>query len=191
MTPTLRLATPEDGAATAAIYAPIVRETTISFEADPPDAAEMARRIGATLPAHPWIVAEGASGVLGYAYAGPHRKRAAYAWAVEPSVYVAAGARTRGVGRRLYGALLALLRAQGFAMAYAGVTLPNAPSLALHRACGFEDVGVYPAAGFKHGAWHAVWWGALRLGPLAEAPALPRALDALPPEAARAALGGA
>ena len=174
-----RLAVPADASALAAIYAPVVRETATSFESVPPDADEMARRLAETLPSHPWLVAEDAGAVVGYAYAGPHRTRAAYAWAVEPSVYVAERARGRGAGRRLYTALLDVLRLQGFAMAYAGITLPNPASLALHRAFGFEDVGVYPAAGFKHGAWHDVWWGALRLADRSgglEAPEPPRAV---------------
>lgn len=159
----LRLASSTDAEAIAAIYAPVVRETTISFETEPPDADEMAMRIAKVLPSHPWIVAEEEGSVIGYAYAGPHRARTAYQWSVEPSVYVAAEARGRGVGQALYTALFAVLRAQGFVRAYAGVTLPNAPSLGLHRAFGFQDVGVYRNVGFKHGAWHDVWWGALDL----------------------------
>ncbi len=146
--PYVRLATPADAAAVAAIYAPVVRDTAISFEAEPPDAAEFVRRMEATLPARPWLVAEDGGRVVGYAYAGPHRARAAYGWSVEPSVYVDAGARGRGVGRALYGALLAVLRAQGFANAYAGVTLPNEASVGLHRAFGFEDVAVYRRVGY-------------------------------------------
>ena len=160
---TVRLATPDDASAIAAIYAPVVLETATSFEMTPPDAAEMERRMAAVLPSHPWIVAEEDGRVLGYAYAGAHRSRAAYQWSVEPSVYVAAEAQGRGIGRRLYTALFAVLRAQGFVRAYAGITIPNEASLGLHRAFGFEDVGVYRSVGYKHGAWHDVWWGALDL----------------------------
>ena len=176
----VRLATPADAAAVAAIYAPVVRDTATSFETDPPDAAEFVRRMEATLPARPWLVAEVDGRVAGYAYAGPHRARAAYGWSVEPSVYVDAGARGRGVGRALYGALLAVLRAQGFANAYAGVTLPNEASVGLHRAFGFEDVAVYRRVGYKMGRWHDVWWGALDLAPdRAGEPRPPRPVDAL------------
>ncbi len=167
---TVRLATPDDAPEVAAIYAPAVRDTVISFEADPPDAAEFVRRIAATFPARPWLAAEENGRVLGYAYAGAHRARAAYQWSVEPSVYVAADARRRGVGRALYTALLAILRRQGFANAYAGVTLPNEASIALHRAFGFEEVGVYRRVGYKFGRWHDVWWGALDLAPDREGP---------------------
>lgn len=176
----LRLATPADGAAVAAIYAPVVRDTAVSFELDPPDADEMARRIAETLPQRPWLVCEDGGRVVGYAYAGAHRARAAYGWSVEPSVYVDAAARGRGVGRALYTALFGVLRAQGFANAYAGVALPNGPSLALHRAMGFETVGVFRRVGFKHGLWHDVWWGALDLVPDRSAePAEPLPVPAL------------
>ncbi|MEO0558438.1 MAG: arsinothricin resistance N-acetyltransferase ArsN1 family B [Bacteroidota bacterium] len=176
----IRLASSTDAPAIAAIYAPVVRETTISFETEPPDADEMAERIAKVLPRHPWLVAEVDGQVIGYAYAGAHRSRAAYQWSVEPSVYVAEDARRTGVARRLYTALFAVLRAQGFVRAYAGVTLPNAPSLGLHRALGFEDVGVYRGVGYKHGAWHDVWWGALDLSPARdEPPASPRSVTEL------------
>lgn len=161
---TLRLATPADGAAAAVIYAPVVRDTTTSFEAVPPSAAEMATRIAATLPRYPWLVAERGGDVIGYAYAGAHRARAAYAWSAETSVYLAPEAQGQGIGRALMEALLAVLRAQGFAVAYAGATLPNAASVGLHRALGFRDVGTFHRAGFKHGQWCDVWWGELDLG---------------------------
>jgi L-amino acid N-acyltransferase YncA len=176
----VRLATPGDAPAVAAIYAPIVRDTTISFELEPPDVDEFARRIATTLPAHPWLIAEEAGRVMGYAYAGPHRSRAAYRWSVEVSVYVDADARRRGVARELYTALFSVLRAQGFANAYAGVTLPNEPSLRLHRAFGFEEVGVYRRVGYKQGRWRDVWWGALDLAPSREGdPPPPRLLGGL------------
>ncbi|GAB5535555.1 MAG: GNAT family N-acetyltransferase [Rubricoccaceae bacterium] len=159
----IRLASPTDARAIASIYAPVVMDTATSFEMEPPDAAEMERRMAVVLPSHPWLVAEEEGRVLGYAYAGAHRSRVAYQWSVEPSVYVAATAQGRGIGRRLYTALFAVLREQGFARAYAGVTLPNAPSLGLHHAFGFKEVGVYRRVGYKHGAWHDVWWGALDL----------------------------
>ena len=76
-------------------------------------------------------------------------------------------------------ALLEILRAQGFAVAYAGATLPNDASVGLHRALGFRDVGVFPRAGFKHGRWHDTWWGARDLGPGA-APRPPLAVTDLP-----------
>jgi L-amino acid N-acyltransferase YncA len=158
----VRLATAIDAAEIAQIYAPIVERTAISFEVEPPEAGEIARRIGATQPQWPWLVADDGE-ILGYAYAGQHRPRAAYRWSVDVSVYVDERARRTGVGRRLYGALLAILTAQGYYNAFAGVTLPNEPSVALHRALGFEPVGVYRNVGYKLGAWHDTAWFARTL----------------------------
>jgi phosphinothricin acetyltransferase len=172
----LRLATPDDGAACAAIYRPCVADAAISFELDPPDAAEMAARIARIVARTPWLVAVRAGRVVGYAYAGPHRERAAYRWSVDVAVYVDAAAHRGGVGRALYGALLAIVARQGFRNAYAGVTLPNDGSLALHAAMGFAPVGVYRRVGYKRGAWHDVAWLARALGPHDAAPAEPVAL---------------
>lgn len=156
--PLIRLASPADAAAVTAIYAPYVRDTAISFETVPPDPAEMADRIGRTLDAHPWLVAESAGVVHGYAYGTTHLTRAAYRWSVDVSAYVSPDAQRTGVGRRLYQALLALLGAQGYAQAFAGITLPNDPSLGLHRTLGFVPVGTYRRVGWKFGVWHDVAW---------------------------------
>jgi L-amino acid N-acyltransferase YncA len=155
----IRLAGPADAAGIQAIYAPVVADTVTSFEYEVPDAAEMARRVAARWPAHPWLVAAAGDRVLGYAYAGPFSGRSAYTWSTEVSVYVHPDAHRRGVGRSLYGALFALLRRQGYRRAYAGVTLPNAGSVGLHEVVGFVPVGRYERVGWKFGAWHDVgWW---------------------------------
>src|SRR4051812_5329981 len=124
----MRLATEGDAAGVAEIYDPIVRSTPTSFEMDPPGAAEMARRIRETLPAHPWLVCEKDSRIAGYAYAGRHKPRAAYRWVVETSVYIHPDFQGRGIGRGLYESLFRILAAQGYFTAYAGATLPNAGS---------------------------------------------------------------
>lgn len=166
---TVRLARPDDTAAVHAIYAPEVRDGVASFELDPPAPDELRRRIETTLARRPWLVSEHDGTVTGYAYATPYRSRPAYQWSIEVSVYVATAAHRTGVGRGLYTPLLALLTAQGFANAYAGVTLPNPASAGLHESLGFTPIGVFRAAGFKFGVWHDVgWWQR----PLA-APALP------------------
>ncbi len=155
----IRSATPEDAAALLAIYAPLVETTAISFEERPPAPDEMARRIEATLPTHPYLLAEAEGAVLGYAYAGPHRARPAYRWSVDVTVYVAERARGGGVGRALYEALLADLSARRFHAAFAGIALPNPASVALHEALGFRHLGTYREVGFKFGRWHDVgWW---------------------------------
>lgn len=153
---TLRDATVDDGAACAALYAPFVRDTWVSFETEPPDADEMARRIETYQVRHAWLVAEAGGVVAGYAYATPYSTRAAYRWSVETSVYVAAQARGLGVGRALYEALLDRLRRRGYRRVVAGVALPNDASLALHRALGFREVGVLEGIGWKLGGWRDV-----------------------------------
>jgi phosphinothricin acetyltransferase len=157
----------------AEVYAPYVREQVASFEEMPPDGPEMARRIRETTRTHPWLVLERDGRVLAFAYACPHRARAAYRWAADVSVYVEVGHHRRGAGRALYGALLDLLRRQGLYTACAGITLPNAGSVALHEGFGFTRVGVYRAVGWKAGAWHDVGWWQLALRPPADVPTEP------------------
>jgi L-amino acid N-acyltransferase YncA len=176
-----------DAAEIAAIYRPSVTDAVTSFEIDPPDGGEMARRIEAVLAVAPWLVCIGPGGdVVGYAYAARHRERPAYQWSVDATVYIRADHHRRGVGRALYRVLFDLLRLQGFCVAHAGITLPNAGSVGLHEALGFRPVGVYPAVGWKMGAWRDVGWWQLPLRELPPAPAPPlllrqaQALDAWP-----------
>lgn len=159
----IRPAEPGDAAALAAIYAPSVRERPTSFELEPPDAAEMAARLARVSADWPWLVAQDGSAVLGYCYAGPYAERAAYRWSVTTTVYVLDGQHRRGIGRALYERLFQILHAQGAVRAFAGITLPNEASVGLHRALGFEPVGVYPQAGFKLGRWWDVAWFGLAL----------------------------
>lgn len=160
----IRDATEDDAAACAAIYEPYVTGTAISFELEPPSAAEMAARIAAARRTHAWLVLEEDGRVVAYAYAGPFRERAAYRWSCEVSVYVEAGRRRTGAGRALYEELLRRLAERGYRTALAGMTLPNEASVALHRAMGFEPVGTYRRVGFKHGRWHDVAWTQRMLG---------------------------
>ncbi len=159
MSATIRLATSNDAMGILAIYAPIVRETAISFEVTLPDINEMRRRIDNTLGRFPWLVCAEGQRILGYAYAHRHRDRAAYQWSVDVSVYVNAQARRSGIGRSMYTSLLSLLDLQGFYNAYAGINLPNPASVGLHEAMGFGLVGIYRSVGYKLGKWHDVgWW---------------------------------
>jgi L-amino acid N-acyltransferase YncA len=161
----IRLADPTtDAVGVAEIYDAAVLGSTATFEVDPPGPDEMARRMREVLRRTPWLVAEEGGQVVGYCYAGPHHGRPGYRWSVNISAYVRDGFRGRGIGTALYGALLALLRRQGFVNAYAGIALPNEPSVALHEGLGMEPVGVYRRVGWKAGAWHDVAWYALRLG---------------------------
>lgn len=172
----IRLACDADAAAIAAVYAPWVQDTAVSFEAVPPTPDEMGRRLAATLPRWPWLLATDGDGIVGYAYASEHRARAAYRWSVDVTVYLDGAHRRRGIGRALYGALLPIVRAQGYRSAYAGITLPNAGSVGLHEAMGFRPVGVYRNVGWKHGAWHDVGWWELDLGAPDGAPSEPLTL---------------
>lgn len=156
---TIRLATPRDAPECADIYAPAVRDSAVSFEEIPPGPEEVAERIAATLETHPWLVCESADGLTGYAYAGPHRRRAAYRWSVDVSVYVDARYHRRGIARGLYESLFAVLGLQGHYNVYAGIALPNLASVAFHRALGFEPIGIYRNVGYKAGEWRDVqWW---------------------------------
>jgi len=153
----VRTARVDDGAGIAAVYRPYVDASVASFETDPPDAAEMTRRLSAH-PSLPWLVAVGsADRLVGFAYAAPYRTRPAYRWSVETSVYVSEP--RQGNGRVLMTALLAALETRGFASAYAAVALPNDASVALHEQLGFAAIGVFPRVGFKDGRWVDVgWW---------------------------------
>jgi phosphinothricin acetyltransferase len=173
VTARIRLAQALDAEAIAAIYRPYVDDTVISFEAVAPDQEEMARRIIETLPLYPWLVSEFEDHVTGYAYAARHRVRDAYRWSVDVSVYISQSYHRRGVGRALYTSLFAILAAQGFVNAYAGVTLPNPASVGLHEALGFTKVGVYERVGFKFGAWHDVGWWQSPLRPRDSSPSEP------------------
>jgi L-amino acid N-acyltransferase YncA len=160
----VRDATEDDARACAAIYAPYVTDTAITFEYDPPSAAEMARRIAASQRAHAWLVLEEEGRVVGYAYAGPFKERVAYRWSAEVSVYLEAGRRRSGSGRLLYEALFARLTERGFRTLVAVMTLPNDASEGLHRALGFEPVGTLRRVGWKHGEWRDVAWAQRSIG---------------------------
>ncbi|TFV48919.1 GNAT family N-acetyltransferase [Blastococcus sp. TF02A_35] len=171
--PVVRDATADDAAACAAVYAPYVTDTAITFELEPPSAAQMAERIAAAQRAHAWLVLEEDGAVVGYAYAGPYKERAAYRWSCEVSVYLDGGRRRRGGGRVLYEALFARLAERGFRTAVACITLPNEPSTGLHTAMGFEPIGTYRRIGFKHGRWLDVFWTQRALGPYDDEPTEP------------------
>jgi L-amino acid N-acyltransferase YncA len=166
---TIRPADPDrDAAACAAIYAPSVEATPISFELVPPDDAEFARRIAKYAATHQFLVAEEGGEVVGYAYACRWADRAAYDWSVETSVYVDAAHHGKGIGRALYAELFERLTAQGFRVAVAGITLPNPASIGLHESMGFEPIGVLRDIGWKEGAWREVGYWQRGLAPLGD-----------------------
>lgn len=150
----IRVATPDDAAAIAALYAPHVLTGTASFETEPPDTTEMTARMARVLDkGWPWLVWDEAGDILGYAYAAQFRDRAAYRQTCENSIYVAKGAERRGIGAALLAALFDAARAAGFAemIAVIGDGGGNLASIGLHRAAGFDDAGRLRNVGRKFG----------------------------------------
>ena len=176
MKSTIRLASVDDAEEIQAIYEPHVRDSAVSFELTPPSAETIEQRIHDTIESHPWLVCERDSEVAGYAYAGPHRSREAYQWAVESSVYVHQDHQRAGVARGLYESLFEVLKLQGFQNVYAGTTLPNPASERFHEAMGFKSIGVYEKVGYKNGDWHDVKWSQRSLGERDPAPESPLTL---------------
>lgn len=151
----IRPATEADLPAITAIYGEAVRNGSATFEIDPPDVGEMTgrwKRLADT--GHPWLVAEDAGAVVGFAYAGPYNARPAYRHTVEDSIYLHAAARGGGMGTTLLTALIAEAQARGFRQMIALIgDSANAPSIRLHARCGFQPVGIYRDVGWKHGRW--------------------------------------
>jgi L-amino acid N-acyltransferase YncA len=156
--PIIRFAEETDAPQIQAIYAPFCEGTAVSFEMVAPSVEEMAGRIRKITAQFPWLVAEEDERLLGYVYACPHRERAAYQWSTDVSAYVRPECHRRGMGRALYTALFGILVQQGYFKAFAGITLPNPASVGLHRAMGFEPVGMYRGVGCKFGVWHDTLW---------------------------------
>lgn len=155
----IRQAKTDDASGLLQIYQPIVEDSITSFEVVAPTTEEFAQRIESTIATHEWLVIEDSTTLAGYAYASPHRAREAYRFTAETSVYVRPSHQGRGIGRRLYSALFESLGRLDFHCAFAGIALPNDASIALHRACGFSEIGTFREVGFKNGAWHDVsWW---------------------------------
>jgi len=155
MSVSIRPATPADIPAITRIYAHAVRHGTASFEFEPPDEAEMARRQRALLDGgYPYLVAEDGGALLGYAYAGPYRTRPAYRYTVENSIYIAADAQRRGIGRMLLDRLIAECEARNYRLMIAVIgDSAQTPSIELHRAAGFKMVGAFEAVGYKFERW--------------------------------------
>lgn len=154
---TIRFATPDDAAAIAEIYAPYVTGSAVSFETEPPDEATVRARMETGDGLYPWLVCcDPDETVSGYAYATQFRARRAYRFTVEATVYVREGRHGRGIGAQLYEKLFALLTAQGFTQVIVAITLPNEPSIKLHRAQGFAEAGIYRDVGYKFGEWRSV-----------------------------------
>ena len=168
----IRVAHESDASALAAIYAPYVRETAITFEYEPPTAEEFAARMHKTLAFYPYLVAELDDEPVGYAYASPFKDRPAYDWAVETSIYVAHGHEGESIGRKLHDALKDCLRAQGICNMYACIAVPDGPddetltrnSEQFHAHLGYRLVGEFHRCGYKAGRWYNMVWMELMIG---------------------------
>ena len=164
MKPEYRVATTDDAEQIAQIYAPFcTAESAVSFEITPPTPNEMAKRISSTLPKLPWLVAVYDGKVIAYAYASPHKPRAAYNWSVDLAIYAGPEARKCGIGTELCLRLFLILRTLGYHNIYAGTTLPNSASEKLFVKLEFELIAVYKHVGYKAGKWHDVAWYGLEL----------------------------
>src|SRR5262245_942405 len=161
--PTLRLAAAPDFPAIAALTNEFIRTTPTHFGYEEVTAAELQQLSRAHETRYPWLVAAADGAFAGYAKASGWRSRAAYDWTAETTIYLGAAHRGRGLGRLLYGRLIAVLKAQGFRSLIGGITLPNDASVALHEALGFAASGVVRDAGWKPGRWHDVGLRQLRL----------------------------
>ena len=161
----IRTATPDDAAALLAIYAPYVTGTAITFEYDVPSLEEFRGRIANTLKKYPYLVAEKDGTVVGYAYAGAFKARAAYSWAVELSIYLSPGAKGLGMGRKLYAALEESLKKMGVTNLYACIAFPETDdeyltrnSVDFHAHLGFTLIGHFHKCGFKFRRWYDMVW---------------------------------
>jgi phosphinothricin acetyltransferase len=159
----LRFARADDAAALCAILDPLVRGTAMNFAAAPPAVVDFGTRIEIGLATHPWIVAVDDTRVLGYTFARGWSATEGERWSVETGLALAAEARGKGLGTRLYSAVLDVLAAQGFHNAFAGITIPNPASERLHERLGFRRYGVIERSGWKLGRWYDTSWWQKRL----------------------------
>lgn len=149
----VRAIVPADYAAAFALYRFYMENTAFTLDEDVSE-AEFYSRIRALAGVYPWLVCEVGGRFAGYAYAGRFKPRAGYRYTAELSVYVAPDFQKTGVGRRLYEALMAILRAQNVCRAYVMIAVPNEASIAFHRALGFQECARLECVGYKFGQWH-------------------------------------
>ena len=179
----IRFAAAADAPALLGIYGQYM-DTPITFECALPSEEAFRGRVAEYGTACPYLVWEEDGRILGYAYAHRLGERAAYQWSAELSIYLGWDSTGRGLGRRLYGALMELLRLQGVRTAYGCVTLPNGASEGLHAAMGFHLAGTWHSAGYKCGAWRDVGWFEKTIAPYDAPPAPIRPIGEVPADAA-------
>ena len=152
------------------VYAPFITDTCISFEYVVPSVEEFAQRIAGISAEYPYIVLEADGEIVGYAYAHRYLERVAYSWDVEVTIYLAPKVQGKGLGVILYDTLEKLLALQNIKNLYSCITGDNVHSIEMHRSMGYEIIGTFPKAGFKHDRWLDVVWMAKAIGEKENAP---------------------
>lgn len=160
---TIRFIEPSDAQAALDIYEFYVNNTAITFETEAPSLENFKERIIDVSNNYPWLVAVNEGKIVAYAFAKMHRPTGAYLWSPEVTIYVANYFQGKGIGRRLYETLFAILKLQGFYTVFAGIVLPNSQSIGLHKALGFIEIGIFKNIGFKLGKWNSSQWMQLSL----------------------------
>ena len=152
------------------VYAPFITDTCISFEYVVPSVEEFAQRIAGISAEYPYIVLEEDCEIVGYAYAHRYLERVAYSWDVEVTIYLAPKVQGKGLGVILYDALEKLMALQNIKNLYSCITGDNVHSIEMHRSMGYELIGTFPKAGFKHDRWLDLVWMAKTIGEKENAP---------------------
>lgn len=167
----IRIATPGDAGSLLSIYAPYVTDTAITFEYAVPSVHEFEERIRQTLKKYPFLAAQRNGEIVGYVYAGPLNKRAAYDWAVETSLYVRNDQKKQGIGKELYLALEQALTLQHIINLNACIACPEAEdeyltrnSIQFHEHLGYRLIGEFHQCGYKFSRWYNMVWMEKHLG---------------------------
>ena len=159
-----------DAEAILKVYAPFITDTCISFEYVVPSVEEFAQRIASISAEYPYIVLEEDGEIVGYAYSHRYLERVAYSWDVEVTIYLAPKVQGKGLGVILYDTLEKLMALQNIKNLYSCITGDNVHSIEMHRSMGYELIGTFPKAGFKHDSWLDVVWMAKAIGEKENAP---------------------
>ena len=159
-----------DAEAILKVYAPFITDTCISFEYVVPSVEEFSQRIASISAEYPYIVLEEDGEIVGYAYSHRYLERVAYSWDVEVTIYLAPKVQGKGLGVILYDALEKLMALENIKNLYSCITGDNVHSIEMHRSMGYELIGTFPKAGFKHDRWLDVVWMAKAIGEKENAP---------------------
>ena len=159
----VRIAKPSDAENILEIYAPYIISHSTTFEIEVPTIEQFQLRMAQIQLRFPWIICTINNSIAGYTYASPFKEREAYQWSAECSVYLSHPFMNKGIGRLLYKTLFSIIKYQGIRNVFAGITLPNDPSIRLHERLGFKSIAVYENIGYKLGQWHNVGWWKLQL----------------------------